>query len=516
MPTFSKQALVVWGAFFSSYQEQLLQEKTNDKELLFTVEEVLHRIGGGQRNKQFVIEVLSNLGGLRYLLGGYQSLALFSSERWDALSLSVYLRPKEVTTEILTGYVNLYANTMRSGDKSPLCLQGEHPPVEISRSFWLEASGVERLVALRLLGLLGQKSYLADVPEVYEVCLESLYKGLRKHSKFRGSDLLWKIRSWTTLCRKLHLQGVIRKKHFTGGCLKSSNSSDFSILVQPCSPLDQSTHDHLLCQLSLKYIRALLQPSIEAFVRFFGKGVSEQSLQMIQNEVSREILPSLDLYSKSFLQDDTGGILPLILLFLEWKLRSQSGHLLPVILWRELSELINRPVSKENFSRFSSLMKEEFYSTVVLNSEFFTLTSQATRSSSQFQRYCDSPFDSVSHKRKPLETQTIKPFSHVPQSNSHYQDKDFLPNIGEQLKSLSRYNKKKYLRILDFYYSSLDSTSKAIMEKLKKDLSLRLFTEHLHKKLVWFVSKNLHCLEDIEGNLFMKKDALKQSSLSES
>ena len=411
----------------------------------------------------------------------------------DGPRIDLSLKVDLLGQELLLGYGDPYLELKRKLDAevSFSSLSGGKPPLILGKAVWLDLTGLEQLVLLRIEGLSQWDFRLLSIENVFGHHLYSLFENIvfAKRST-RRSRMGHILQFLGRMGQKLQAHGVLVDQSTSDYLAFSDGPTSMQLLWNRGAQFSGSESAAFKGAV-FRLFNSRLFGNHQHYLSVFLNRLSSQS----RNQVS-EVVGKL----KQLVGDDEpiqflDGNLPLLpsTLFVEWFVRQlpENSGVLPEklknshVFW--LTSPLNGADLSERYNEFSSIMQEsQGLKEELEKSDGWTLVSAASLSNKTLMDHLKS-----STKMKPIEVdkpaakEVQAPQKIVPRSVAR--DKK---TVAESITRLKEKDPSRYGDLKKAYIDSLDNSKKQVVLEVQRRLNPGVFDEHLRHSLIKYVVDN--------------------------
>lgn len=513
-PALSAIELVALANALSQLQGMLLAGNKATLELSLSAH--LKHAGQASRARRFAYErLLQELAGLRFVAAAganhWRTLQIFTEESWRITSsqdLILELVPSNLGHDFLLGLADAHIELLRSikGEPEALGVLGSEAPLSIWRSVWLDLTGLELEIFLRLEQAMQWEHRWLDLDGSYALPISNLFEGIGRNIDFVG-----RLRQLSRLGRRLLAHGYLVTgwgEHF----LAFGDEEPDSLQV-----VWQASRERRSSDSARQYVLSVaewnrqnrLQPNAQLMAQMLSHPDAEIS---VAGALAREIL-ALSAPAESILALWDGGssLLSPQMLFLEFALRvrARGAWALPEAVLDGVFVGLADPASKqtvgERFMAFcAALVAEPQFVRNVFSTPAATLASNISREHAR--NICKPTSEPTSTVTAPSRGD-VKPHlvpvasrsSSVQSSPASEKSRDIdaeqfasrmRKTAADELARLRAGDPSKYTELKRAFFDSLDDGAKHMMLEVQRHMEPTKFEEQLRVQLVRFMIEN--------------------------
>lgn len=526
VPALDLNELNALSLLLMELQKQLLA--SNRCEHLY-IDPVVHQkfISTNGKAESFLFEkVLQGIPGLRILISDRDNkrllpIPLFKSEFWQEKDggnggMQLLLKPSTCGPELLLGYGEPYSNLCRilKGGFDLKDALGDHAPLALWRSVWLDFKGVEQAILLRLEQAMQWDFRWLRLDGVFGVGMHYLFKDICLSKK--------KISHFGRLSLQDHFDFLDRigKRLIDHGLLVFEPVEQYLAMGPDETAGMMLVWKFMKNRLAVKEAKEYLS-LVSSFLlnEIYDKNI-EDIFTLLCGDLYDEVLKKQLVHlwhvvkevekrerNHSYV-DCINGNFPLLIpaLYLEWVIRQLPGHHLelPQPLAGSLAATF---ASYENINTMG-LKYESFKKAILDDSEYIndlrliegaTLTSTKTLQSKEYlgklRDSCRGASD-LKSKEEPAEENHVvltknRSKGHSVRLNGDKYRASHLRRLAiEELNYLKNNEPSGYLELKKKYMETLDSSSRRMIDDIQKRLQPHVFDDHLRYSLVKFMVEN--------------------------
>lgn len=514
-PALSSIELVALAAVLSQLQAMLMAGVKGSLELSLGTH--LKHAGQASRARRFAYErLLQELAGLRFIVpkganGGWRTHKIFAEESWEARDgqdLVLDLTPSSLGRDLLLGCADAHIELLRALKAEPEAkmVLGREAPLAIWRSVWLDLTGIDLEIFLRLEQAMQWERRWLDLDGSFAVSLQTLFEYVG-----RNFDLVGRLRQLSRLGRRLLGHGYLAAGVGEQFLAFGDDQADEIQLVWQASRERRSSdaaRQHVL-KVSAWNHHHRLQPQAQLLAKVLSHADAELT---VAEALAREIL-DLSTSDEAILALWDGGSILLSpqMLFLEFALRIRARGLwaLPEAALGGAFVSLADPASTqsvgERFAAFcTALVDEPQFVRNVLNVPLATLASEASRE--QALGLCKTAVDSIAAgvpagrvevkpHLVPVASRTQAPQSGVATEKVKPSDAEQFASrmrktAADELARLRAGDPSKYAALKKAFFESLDDGAKHMMLEVQRHMEPSKFEEQLRVQLVRFMIEN--------------------------
>ncbi|RYZ59983.1 MAG: hypothetical protein EOP07_02295 [Proteobacteria bacterium] len=517
-PALTDAELNAFLVIIQSSQQQIL---SGQKWLKFDPDLLLKNHPAMGRTKSFLfLRLVQMLRSLQVLPHSQpdQKETLFFFEReerrrdTDGSTKTMY-RLNNLAAELLLGYTEPYSEVVRlvEGKARAHRYLGNHEPLSLRPSVWLDLSYLEQFIFLQLrkASMWEESSYRWD--SVFGRGFDEFFANLTL-PKIKAKDGM----ELSPFRQKIRLLKRVGRKLIDHGVIRSAQNIDYLAIDSDGDPLT------VIWQLHESEAQSQERKDYETDVaRYFRDNHLDQALKKLVPIVSptaktdelfafwREIEDREKIESSGHLKLDGNLLLPISGLFFEWNLRSKSSDILSMPGWLKDSpalKLIGNPALplQEKLSGFAAMIKAQpEYQKDIENLPRASIAAPITLRQADILERLATAASSASSSSKTATSQGVqarkdKQTSPAPAAATTMKpvgvqkgpDPELRKQASEELQKMREREPKRYQSLKAKYLEDLEMEKKQIIFEMKERMQPHAFDDHLKYSLVKYMVDN--------------------------
>ena len=528
LPSVDVTTLNFWGLLFADLQRQLLNPARVPNDDLVMSWADCRKLIGSQDGASLsrLAAALEQLASLRFSVpdksaepgATFGTVQLFGGEQWvncnQADKIALILKPSPYAIELLTGYADGYVDLVRGFKRmqEAKSLLSEIPPLVLWKPVWLELSGQEQMVYLRMEKSMQWEMAWLQLDGVIGSSMDALFLDLKmaRRATSSGSPLMERLRLLGRLGRKLVAHGVISRETAEGYFALSESSHTLSqvpMIVWQASVdrLRSFEEQSYFGRAAQTLLRLTVEPAIDDILTLISVGVSDEtSLKRVKS-----VWASIKDRPGCALRSGPASIIQSHILFLELGLRQMTGHRLPLP-----KKVLSLPFVKAcsfvgdvtaRFDAFVSLCGESpDVARCLLETPDICVASPGYEFSADYTAIMSDVLNarqsSVPSRQKELSERAPKQSETTSsQDLKSGQSRELLADkrdpiqaklrklAHEELERMMKGHFAAYQELQASYFKSLDESSRQLMLDIQRRMQPKVFEEQLKERLVRFM-----------------------------
>lgn len=462
--------------------------------------------------------VFQNLGALRLFTreseDKVRAVNVFTQESWThgAGGHALELVPSALGTEVLLGLRHPYLELVRwaRGECVAKSLMGTQAPLALWQSTWLDLSGYELGILLRLEKAMQWDFHWLALDGVFGVSIAALMQGLDlPRPKKMGM---------TSSPLQLQMAALekVGKKLVDHGMLQVNPSDEYLALTQeaknPLRLVWQLARDRVFPEDTREYResceRHLYQQAFKKnftdIVSLCAGSLTDESLMSQCHGMVEELEKTVPHYWCSVGSLDANAPLPAIPLFIEWLIRQLPGHSCPLPEEFRSSAVaqLTRPSAKEplvqRFKDFCQVFEDGTFMDSIRHMPMVCLASERTAQEKSLRKFVQqvkkTPPPSVgksmaqqklAEKSQTLVQESLAPI--VPQQVKQLAVGHIRKVALEELNRLRFKDRVNYIRLKTIYFESLDNNGQRMFKEIELRCQPKVFEDQIQQSLIKFM-----------------------------
>jgi hypothetical protein len=521
-PALDLDELNALAVILAILQEQLLTRK-NPQLILRPADFQKHVNTKNKHKLSSYARVLQGIVGLRLLVDspeGFDLQPIFCREKWlkspsstDHFELSIGL--SELGADVLLGVTNPYLELLREVQRQPTALRliGEQAPLEVWRSVWMELSGLEQALFMRLEKAMQWEYRWLHFDGIFGKSIESLVEGLSLKSATRpvkaDSDFFAALVTLERLTVKLVHQGLI-KSHVDDEFLALSPSEqDSNLLIWQATPerVFASDRQDYLAACQRYFVQVDLNKQIDTLVSFLAANLENIALVSKLKTLWNILLTSKSA-NDTILGETNAAPLPILPLYIEWCARQEPGHKFPlptVFTDTPLARLANLRNGTDivgTFEAFAEMLSSNSeYQSALLKVPLASLAWKASIANTEVgshikgwqNRYRPQALREIPQPTltsAPAVAAIQEPMEEQRTDKKQFSSENMKRLATEELAKIKKSDPETYQSLKQGYLDSLDEAKRKMIVDVQKRMQPELFDNHLKHSLVKFMIEN--------------------------
>jgi hypothetical protein len=527
-PALTDSELNAFLVIIQSSQQQIL---SGQKWLKFDSDLLLKNHPAMGRTKSFLfLRLVQMLRSLQVLPHSQpdQKETLFFFEReerrrdTDGSTKTMY-RLNNLAAELLLGYAEPYSEVVRlvEGKARAHRYLGNHEPLSLRPSVWLDLSYLEQFIFLQLrkASMWEESSYRWD--SVFGRGFDEFFANLTL-PKIKAKDGM----ELSPFRQKIRLLKRVGRKLIDHGVIRSAQNIDYLAIDSDGDPLT------VIWQLHESEAQSQERKDFESDVaRYFRDNHLDQALKKLVPIISpagktdelsalwREIEDREKIESSGHLKLDGNLLLPISGLFFEWNLRSKSNDIFQMPGWLKESpalKLISNPALPlaEKLTGFATMIKAQpEYQKDIENLPRASIAAPLTLRQADVLERLATAASSASSTSKTAAAQAVqarkdKQTTPVPATATAMKpvgvqkgpDPELRKQASEELQKMREREPKRYQGLKAKYLEDLEMEKKQIIFEMKERMQPHAFDDHLKYSLVKYMVDNPRLWQTEERN----------------
>lgn len=405
------------------------------------------------------------------------------------------------------GYQDLYRSVLRRPTLGSVI--GETGPLCVWRSIWLDLSGVELGVFLRMEKSMQWLESYVHWQGIYAMPLARVFDSFSfANQKLFQDHLARQIQCLDRLCNKLYDHGFLSPSLPREYMVFDPQDEQPAFLWQASKARfladDAKLLRNELCAFFFTKIVDECKSQLKSILCAGSHGLAQfdQLLDTLRNVATDPLVAEQSLVI------DGNTIVSLLLLFIEWRLRAEPGHPYPLpkaVLHSEIGReflMKHQTADKSLYLSFAYKMSSSpVYRDLLEKETMAVLCSQKSMSiifaqpQTQSQVAVKEPVIPASPPvAKPVEKTSVRetePFKLMPRPDQKRK------NAQAELERIRDLDQPAYSKLTKIYIESLDIPSRKLILDIKQKMQPKIFDHHIKQRLVQFMIDNPVKWQDI-------------------